>query len=47
VLVDDYRFLGDVRRAVDGFSRTHGVSLDIRDSPRGEAILRRTTPTAS
>lgn len=40
VLVDDYHFLGDVRHAVDEFSRTHGMALEIRDSPRGEAILR-------
>jgi len=40
VLVDDYNFLGDVRRAVDEFARTNGMALEIRDSPRGEAILR-------
>jgi len=40
VLVDDYHFLGGVRRAVDAFAEARGLDLEVRRSPRGEAILR-------
>jgi predicted O-methyltransferase YrrM len=43
VLADDYRS-GGVRRAVDEFALAHGMALEIRGSPRGEAILRTARP---
>ena len=46
VLVDDYHFLGGVRRAVDEFALARGVALEVRNSSRGEAILRRAATTA-
>jgi|GEM_PF-3539141 len=41
ILVDDYRYIGSVRKAVDAFAKESGMEMELRDSPRGEAILRR------
>lgn len=41
VLVDDYRYLKSVRKAVDEFVSAYDLDMELRDSPRGEAILRR------
>jgi hypothetical protein len=41
MLADDYHYIVDVRRAVDAFAEARGLGLEVRRSPRGEAILRR------
>lgn len=41
ILVDDYKYIKSVKNAVDDFVSVYGIEMELRDSPRGEAILRR------